>query len=665
MFSLLRAGAVEVWPMPEWQRSEPAAQQIDAAKLVQARDYALTGEGSGYITRHGYLVMSWGNPRVRYDLKSSTKSFGSIALGLAIGDGKLKLSDKARLHHPTLGTPPDTNAANGWLDEIALLHLASQTAGFEKPGGFTRLLFRPGTQWDYSDSGPNWLAECITLAYRRDLNELMFERVFTPLGIKPGDVTWRRNSYRPALIDGVARREFGAGISANVDAMARVGYLMLRGGRWGDRQIIPRDYVESSPKTPVGHASLNVLNPKDYGNASRHYGLLWWNNNDGKLDGVPRDAYWSWGLYDSMILVVPSLDIVAARAGKSWKRRQEADHYDVLKPFFVPIVNSVQRKDATAIQRIDWAPTNTIIRLARGSDNWPATWGDDDHLYTAYGDGNGFEPFLPEKLSVGLARVRGIPQNIAGENIRSSIEQKGDGERGLKASGLLMIDGTLYVWLRNAGNAQLGWSDDRGTNWTFANWKLTNSFGCPTFLNFGPNYAGARDEFVYIYSHDQDSAYQPADQMVLSRVPRDKLQERNAYEFFTGVKDNNAEWSRNIADRAPVYANPGKCYRSGVSYNAGLKRYFWVQVFPQSRHAQGPRFQGGFAVTEAAEPWGPWRTIFETNDWDTGPGETASFPTKWMSADGTRMHLLFSGNDHFSVRSCTVVVPSGAKSGGK
>jgi len=232
-----------VWPMPQWRRAEPAAVGMDEAALTKARDYALTGGGSGYITRHGRLVMAWGDPRARYDLKSTTKSFGSLALGLAIKDGKLRLEEKAKRLHPTLGVPPEENARTGWLDEITILHLASQTAGFEKPGGYTKLLFRPGTQWDYSDSGPNWLAECITLAYGRDLDEWMFERVFTPLGIQRSDLTWRKNSYRPATIEGVARREFGAGIHANVDAMARIGYLMLREGQWNGREILTRQYA--------------------------------------------------------------------------------------------------------------------------------------------------------------------------------------------------------------------------------------------------------------------------------------------------------------------------------------------------------------------------------------------------------------------------------------
>jgi hypothetical protein len=93
---------------------------------------------------------------------------------------------------------------------------------------------------------------------------------------------------------------------------------------------------------------------------------------------------------------------------------------------------------------IEWAPKETILRRAHDSDNWPMTWADDDALYTAYGDGYGFEPFLKEKLSLGLARMNGMPSNFIGENIRApSLEQKGGGRAGLKASGLLCLDSTL------------------------------------------------------------------------------------------------------------------------------------------------------------------------------------------------------------------------------
>ena len=672
------APADDLWPGKQWPRPAAPAPGLDEAALRKARDYALTGGGSGLVIYRGRQVIAWGDPDRRYDLKSTTKSFGATALGLAVTDGKMKLDDKAVRHHPAFGVPPETNRAAGWLDQVTLLHLATQTAGFEKPGGYRPLLFRPGTKWHYSDGGPNWLAECVTLAYRRDLNELMFERVFTPLGIRPKDLTWRKNAYRPAKIDGITRREFGSGISADVDAMARIGYLYLREGRWRGKQILSREFVATARTTVPQVVGLPEHDAKSCGNTSAHYGLLWWNNADGTLSGVPRDAYWSWGLYDSLIVVIPSLDLVAARAGKSWKRTG-GDHYDVLKPFLGPLAASVYRpplppgegrgegvppqrlipgtgRRVTAgphppsrvITSISWAPASTIVRAARGSDNWPITWGDDDALYTAYGDGWGFDPRTPGKLSLGLARITGPATEFAGVNVRSvSGEQRGDGPSGKKASGMLMVDGVLYMLVRNAGVSQIAWSKDRGRTWTWSKWRFTESFGCPTFLNFGRDYAGARDEFVYVYSPDATTAYEPADRMVLARVPRDRIAQRKAYEFFVRLdRDGSPAWSKDIAARGAVFASRRRCGRSSVSFNAPLERYLWVQVLPAVKARQ----RRGLAVYDAPQPWGPWNAACLADPWDVDPGESAAFPTKWISADGRTLYLVFSGEDSFSVR---------------
>ena len=75
---------------------------------------------------------------------------------------------------------------------------------------------------------------------------------------------------------------------------------------------------------------------------------------------------------------------------------------------------------STVITNITWAPRSEIIRLAKGSDNWPTAWAEDDSLFTAYGDGNGFEPFLPRKVSLGIAQIFGDPPAITGVNIPTS-----------------------------------------------------------------------------------------------------------------------------------------------------------------------------------------------------------------------------------------------------
>jgi len=665
------ASAQEVWPVTKWRTTTPAEAKLDAAKLDKAKAAALTGGGSGCITRGGRIVLAWGPRKKTYDLKSTTKSIGFTAVGLALADGKFKSLDaKIADLQPEFTTKLIKSPQADWLGKITLRHLATHTSGLEKPGGYGRIMFAPGTKWHYSDAGPNWLAEAVTLAYKKDVSELMFERVFTPIGITAKDLRWRPNMYRSKKLEGVTRREFGAGIHANVDAMARIGLLYLRGGRWGKRQLLPTKFVASVANTPKAIRGLPVvgkIGSKPL--ATNHYGLLWWTNVDGAIAGVPKDAYFSWGLYDSHIVVIPSLDLVVARAGRSWPRKGRTD-YETLGALLAPICAAAGFKDtfpaahpdgapyprSAFITRIAFSAKSSIIRKGKGSDNWPCTWGDDDAMYTAYGDGWGFVPKVKGKLSLGLAKVTGTPGDFKGVNIRSRTgEAVGDGARGRKACGILMVDGVLYMWVRNATKqgtqSQLAVSKDRGRTWTWADWKFA-AFGYPTFVNFGRNYAGARDEYVYVVSHDNPSAYKPADRFVLMRCPKAKLTDRLAYEFFTGPAGDGATWSKDISKRASVFVNPGACMRSGITYNAALKRYIWCQVLPVG----SPRFKGGFGAYEAPEPWGPWRTVFYTTQWDVGPGETCSFPTKWMSTDGLTMHLVFSGEDAFSVRRAKLTV---------
>ena len=645
-----------------WESTTPQQAGMDESDLQQARDYALTGSGSGCIIRGGKLVMSWGNQAKRYDLKSTTKSFGVTVLGLAVKDGLVNLEDKAQRYYPDIGIPP--NAGDPRLRDIKIWHLASHTAGFDKPGGFESLLFDPGTTWAYSDGGANWLADCLTLTYKQDLQDLMFDRFFSKLGIADSDLTWRNNSYRPDQLEGVKRREFGSGISANVEAMAKLGYLYLRRGKWENEQIIPESFIEALSKPFSEIIGLPVHNSSQYPSASDHYGLLWWNNGDGTLSNVPRDAYWSWGLYDSLIVVIPSLDLVVARAGSGWRSGWDGN-YNVLKPFLEPICQSVvgdaPYEHSKSITSLIWADASTIVHQAAGSDNWPITWADDGEQYTAYGDGWGFEPKVPNKLSLGFCRVSGGPPGD-GVNIRSATgEQIGDGRSGKKASGMLSVKGTLYMLVRNANNngqqSQLAWSSDHGSTWTWSAWKFAE-LGYPCFLNFAQDYAGARDGYVYVYSPDTPSAYNETDTVVLARVPIESITDRNAYEFYSGVDaSGDPEWSGDIRQRKAMFTFPGGCNRIDVTYNAPLACYLLVM---RSRAQSGGKDQ--FSIYDAPEPWGPWTTVFYTEDWDVDPGESAHIPAKWISADGKTCHLVFAGSDSFAVRQFTLTAVSARKS---
>jgi CubicO group peptidase (beta-lactamase class C family) len=696
LVALHSGGAGEAAPAWDWVTATPESQGMSAFKIDALRNtMAARKTRALLIIRNDKIVCEWYAPGNSTGTKQGTASLakalvGGLSLAVALTDGRMGLDDSAAKFISEWKTDPIKS-------RITIRQLGSHTSGLEDAeieglpheqltgwkGAFwkrldppddpftiardkTPVIFGPGEKLQYSNPGIGMLTYCVTAAIRdsdqKDIRILLRERVMRPIGIAEDE--WSCGYGNTFVVAGLPLVASWGGGAYTPRAVARIGRLVLREGDWEGKQILSRRAV-LAVTTDAGLP----------GNC----GMGWWGNGGRRYPRLPPDAVWGAGAGDQLLLVIPSLNVVMVRNGEMLQPgpdeppvRQDdvfTRYHDYrARILFEPLVQAITNREAAiktapypqspVIQEIRWASREGILRRAKGSDNWPITWGDDDALYTAYGDGNGFEPFVSEKLSMGLATVSGTPPDFLGMNLRAAgLESKGDGSKGRKASGLLMVDGVLYLWARNVTNSQLAWSSDHGKSWTWAHWKFTNSFGCPTFLNFGKNYAQARDDFVYIYSPDTGNAYEAADQMVLARVPRDQIRNRAKYQFFQHI-DSNAEpaWTTLIDERAGVFKNRSGCFRSSVSYNAPLKRYLWVQILPGTQgKKEDTRFQGGFGIYDAPEPWGPWTTAFFTEKWDVGPGESGSFPTKWMSNDGRTMQLVFSGEDSFSVREAIAI----------
>lgn len=526
--------------------------------------------------------------------------------------------------------------------------------------------FVPGTHFNYSNPGIAMLTYAVTAALEKtpypDIHVLLRERVYGPIGMTDTDAgIGYGQTYE---VGGLSLVPSWGGSSFTANGAARIGRLMLNKGLWEGETVIDSSWT----KKVLQYAHTAVAG-NDSGVVSEFYSLRtprnaypattmgWYSNVEGVWEHVPKDAFAGGGAGHQLLLVIPSLDLIVVRFGDDLADSAEKEGFWTAaeRHLFNPLMDAITASPyphSEYIENCEFEPATTVTRQALGSDNWPVTWADDDQLYTAYGDGWGFDPRVDMKLSLGIASIAGSPPDIQGVNIRTeSGERVGQGKYGAKASGMLFVNDTLYMVARNTGNAQLAWSADYGASWTWAAWTFDVSFGCPTFLNYGKAYEGARDEYVYLYTQDASTAYEIADRMVLARVRKDQLKNWRSYEYFAGYDVNQeARWSVDIRRREAIFSNPGKCYRSGISYNSGLQRYIWCQIIPLAMDDEGPRFAGGLGIFEAPEPWGPWKTVFYTRKWDIGPGETISIPTKWISPNGKICYLAFSGEDAFSVR---------------
>lgn len=293
---------------------------------------------------------------------------------------------------------------------------------------------------------------------------------------------------------------------------------------------------------------------------------------------------------------------------------------------------------------ITWEES-TLTRKAKGSDNWAVTWGSDDHIYTTWGDGGGFGG---ADAGMGAARIEGPPESFTGTNLWSVAR----GYRGGKSEGILSVGGVLYMMAGPGSDYQpwretwLMWSNDLGKSWQYSEifFRLADGFSKPTFLNFGRDYAGARDDYVYIYGLDASAgtSVKPT-KLNLARVRKRSITQRDSYEFFMGFDSGRDPlWTSDVSQRKPVFvdATGGIADSPSVIYNPVIKRYLMSKTHDSDRSVP----HGGLGVFDAPEPWGPWTTIEYIERWR---GSTtiyfATFPTKWIGPDGLTMWMIFTG----------------------
>lgn len=665
------ATAAESKPF-EWQPDAPAAQGMSADRLNDMRDaLAKRGTKALLVIRHDRVVLEWYADGHGADVKHYTASLaksvvGGVSLAVAMTDGRIAPDDPVAKFVPQWKDDPTKS-------RITVAQLASHTSGLEdaedagKPheqldgwkGEFwarkptdpftvsrdqTPVKFEPGERASYSNPGMAMLAYAVTAAVhdgpQKDLAALLRERVLRSISVKDGD--WSVGYGKPVRVGDLDLVANWGGANFTARAVARVGRLMLREGDWDGTRVL-------DPK--VVRACLNYRSPAKVeqwsGPASLRPVLGWYTNVDKVWPSAPRDTFCGAGAGHQVLIVVPSLDLIVVRNGAAL-----AGHDGFWAAFEKEIVNPLMKAvveppapPSDVIRRVRFDPPDSIIRHAHDSDNWPMTWADDDAIYTSYGDGRGFEPFVGKKLSLGLARIEGGPTDFKATNLRSdSIERTGDGPKGPKASGILMVDGVLYLWVRNTGNATLAWSTDHGRTWEWG-FKFDQGFGCPAFLNYGRNYQGAKDDYVYVYSQDGPSAYEPYDRIVLARVPKAHIREQGTYEFF--VKADPATgpvWSKRVSERGAAFTYPGHCERLDAVYSPSLGRYLLSLSYGHGR---------GWGLFDSPTPWGPWTTAFSTPNWGLGDTHGYRLPTKWMSDDGRTAWLVFSGrneNDAFCIR---------------
>lgn len=310
--------AQTVWPGADWEVATPASQGMDAATLEKAKAWLESHNSkSGVVIRHGRIVAEWyfagADQHTKFAAYSTSKSLSSMATGLAIADGKLALDHTVGKYLPEAS--PESKRA------VTVKQLLSMTSGVHNDSGigmredlFSYALktapmdYEPGAKWDYNNTGLSLLSPVFHKATGQQIDEVLKERVFQPIGMTSDDWTWERR-------EGLALPYSGCHTTAR--SLGRIGLMVLHHGEWNGKQIVPAAWLKEST------GASQDLNPT--------YGYLWWNNATGKWKNVPKEAYAALGKWDNNIFIAPSLDLVVIRQSDlaPEKGHQIAEYYQL------------------------------------------------------------------------------------------------------------------------------------------------------------------------------------------------------------------------------------------------------------------------------------------------------------------------------------------------
>ena len=244
-----------------------------------------------------------------HDIKSVSKSVASLATGIAIDRGLI-----ASVDEPILNFFPELSDLHSpERDRFKLVHALTMSMGqkwveatpetgdedndearMNRSADSCRYVLSlpvtapPGKEFFYNTGSLALVSAIMRKATGRPLDEFAREVLFEPLGITA--MEWKRRK---------GDTDAGGGLRLRPRDMAKIGQLVLAGGRWNGRQVVSKAWIDAS------------MTPRFEASSAYFYGYLWWL---GRSLHNGREVHWAGALGrgGQSIRIVPELDLVVA-----------------------------------------------------------------------------------------------------------------------------------------------------------------------------------------------------------------------------------------------------------------------------------------------------------------------------------------------------------------
>lgn len=296
---MLAASAIWLGDAVAQSSAESAAFQA----VRQQLDGGFADVRSVVVLRQGQTLFDYqrnGDPDTLHDVQSVAKSGLAALVGIALAQGRI-----ASLDQPVVALVPELAGVNAdpRAAQVTVRHLLTMTSGLDAEAKVDgRDLARaamarpfkaaPGEVFAYDNLGYWLLTRVVETAVGQPLPAWGEANLLQPLDI--ARVRWPGEQGNRWML-GMRTRD-----------MATLGQLFLQEGRWGERQIIPADYVRAAT------GRQNAGGPP----VGMDYGYMWW-VVPGQGPATTRRTFMASGYGGQVIWVHPPLDLVVAMTSEA------------------------------------------------------------------------------------------------------------------------------------------------------------------------------------------------------------------------------------------------------------------------------------------------------------------------------------------------------------
>ncbi|HEY4936190.1 MAG TPA: serine hydrolase [Puia sp.] len=292
-------------------RSTPETEGVSSAGIIRFVDAAGKSKNelhSFMILRHGKVIAEgWWDPyksSLRHTLYSASKTFTSTAIGFAVTENHLKLTDKVISFFPSdLPDSISPNLAALTVRDVLIMadgqepepsSIAGKSKNWVKAFLATPIVNKPGSVFLYNSMGTFMLSAIVQKVTGQKVVDYLKPRLFDPLGITGMD--WEENL--------MSVNTGGWGLRVKTEDMAKLGQLYLQKGVWNGIQILPAAWIEeASTEKIIQHPGM-AQSKKDSSDWEQGYCYQIWRSR--------HHAYRADGAFGQYIIVMPDQDVVIA-----------------------------------------------------------------------------------------------------------------------------------------------------------------------------------------------------------------------------------------------------------------------------------------------------------------------------------------------------------------